>query len=133
MMGQTITILPQQVSELLALTDGVNASSCNLPPPHLPGQDTLWERWVDTFSRAGGYLGCRVPGGEFIAYKLSLDGQPYTLVLFSWTQGGFDGAALVDGHPADMEGAAQMWLGETTLSEHDSFHPIHEILVTDTA
>ena len=120
-----------EIAQILKVTDGVNASSIqlpqgvSLPDSRYPAAD-LWDSWVNA---AYDYLGKSVEGGEFLAYRIEAEnGEKVTLVMFSWSQGGFDGAALIDGHAETLEDAAMMWLGDTTADEHGDDHAINEIL-----
>jgi hypothetical protein len=120
-----------KIAQILKITDGVNTSSIqlpqdvSLPESQYPAAD-LWDSWVNADHD---YLGKRVKGGEFLAYRIEAEnGAKVTLVMFSWGQGGFDGSALYDGHAETLEDAAMMWLGDTNADEYGDDHAINEIL-----
>ena len=119
-----------EIAQILKVTDGVNNSTLNLPngvtlpASRYPAGD-FWNSWVNADHD---YLGKSVKGGEFLAYRLAAEnGEKVTLVMFSYTQGGFD-AALIDGHAESVEAAAMMWLGDTNADEYGDDDPIREIL-----
>ncbi len=120
----------EEIANILEVTEGVNASTLSLPEANLPNKpfaiaDT-WSAWTNA---GHDYLGQSVNGGEFLAYRLTVDsGEKVTLVMFSWSQGGFDGCALVDGHSETLCEAAEMWLGNTAADEYSNDHQIHEII-----
>jgi hypothetical protein len=123
-----------KIAQILKVTDGVNASSIqlpqdvSLPDSQYPAAD-LWDSWVNADHD---YLGKSVEGGEFMTYRIEAEnGEKVTLVMFSWSQGGFDGSALVDGHPENIGEAASMWLGDTAVNECEDDHAIHEIYTAE--
>jgi hypothetical protein len=114
----------QIISDFMTISDGVNVSAVQLPAPSAIKPITAWETLIGANIP---YIGTRVDGGEFLAYKADIDGKPVSLVFFSWSQGGFDGVVLADGHPASLDEAADIWLGCTTLEEHEG-HPINDVV-----
>jgi hypothetical protein len=120
-----------EIAQILKVTDGVNASSVNLPnnvslPESRYPEPDFWDSWVEA---AHDYIAQSVEGGEFVAYRIACEGgEKVTLVMFSWSQGGFEGAALIDGWAESLAAAAMMWLGKTSADEHGDDHAIREIL-----
>lgn len=131
-----IEITPQEAADLeVMLSDFSNATALKLPKPAPPRNlgfldDSPWEAWIKRFDAApGSWIGQSVSGGEFLAYRLRVEGRDVTLVLFSWSQAGFDCPALVEGHPKTARQAGEMWLGQTSLQEHAPNHPIYEVML----
>jgi hypothetical protein len=128
---QTENMKNIEIAQILKVIDGVNASIVKLPndvtipASQYPAAD-LWDSWVNADHD---HIGKSVEGGEFLAYRIEAEnGEKVTLVMFSWGQGGFDGAALIDGHAESIEDAAGMWLGDTNADEYEDDHAINEIL-----
>jgi hypothetical protein len=120
-----------EIAQILKVIDGVNASivklpnDVTLPASQYPAAD-LWDSWINADHD---HIGKSVEGGEFLAYRIEAEnGEKVTLVMFSWSQGGYDGACLIDGHAESLEDAAVMWLGDTNADEYGDNHAINEIL-----
>jgi len=96
--------IEQLVADVLDFCDGVNATALDLPEPQTDSDEygqfgSPWEKLVALGdAKQIDWLGKSVEDGEFLAYRLMIQEQPVTLMLFSWSQGGFESVALCDGH-----------------------------------
>ena len=108
---------PQHLSNVLNFIDGVNASGIQLPEPDGtlnstgekgPYPDCWWdelvqwgkdhpEEWI------GEAKGETPNASELIGYHVSINAIEATLIVLSYSQGGFDNCALVPGHLKTME------------------------------
>jgi len=123
----------QEIADIILSLNGSNASSIHLPD----GQeykrkckyDNAWSDWVRKFANTNDFIGRSVAGGEFVAYKMYINGSKCALILFSWLQGGFDSPVLVDGHPDNIYDAGYLWLGDTNVEDEEYInHPIRKII-----
>lgn len=131
----------QHLSDLMAYLGAFNHSCLSLPVPAGAKNntdryaDTWWDeavRWGQSHpDRCIGDARGESPNcSELIGFRLTVDNTPVTLVVLSYSQGGFEGCVLVDDHILTLEALVEAWLGDTTASDyvdgHNEFasHPI---------
>jgi hypothetical protein len=108
----------QDIADLLDFLDGVNISSIDLPTPS-GHRNSWWDELVaygDT--NPGSYIGKSAKSSELLGYRAIVDGNPVTLVILSYSNGGEEGVVLVDGHLETIDDLVDAWLGDTTIDDY---------------
>jgi hypothetical protein len=122
----------QDLTDTMAFLRAENSSDINLTTASvrknstgdtLVYADTWWDELVqwgkDNPDQWIGDAKGEVPNAsELIGYHVTIDGIKATLVILSYSQGGFEGCILVDGHITTMDDLIDAWFDETNIEDY---------------
>ena len=123
---------PQHLSNAMKFVDATNITEIELPPPDGAKNSTGDTRryadcWWDELVQWGkdhpdtwiGDAKGEVPNAsELIGYHVTINNIPATLVIMSYSQGGFENCVLYPGHLQNMEDLVDAWFGDESIEDY---------------